>query len=290
VNISVIGAGRAGTALAVHWRRAGYEIVAISGLDKTKARGEEHLPGINFVADPSAAVEDAELIVLGVPDDAIAAVCEALAGDGALHAGQTVAHLSGATGLDALASAREKGAKVLGLHPLQTFPTVEAAVDRIEGSAIAVTVEEGDEETAELGDRLAADTGARAFRLDDKVKSLYHAAAVFASNYLVAVTAEAEELFKAAGLPEPRKLFMPLARASLDNVASLGPEAALTGPAARGDAGTVARNLEALSANAPQAIPAYVALADVALDLAEHSGRLSKDARTQVEEVLSEWK
>jgi predicted short-subunit dehydrogenase-like oxidoreductase (DUF2520 family) len=83
---------------------------------------------------------------------------------------------------------------------------------------------------------------------------------------------------------------MPLARASLDNVASLGPEAALTGPAARGDAGTVARNLEALSANAPQAIPAYVALAKVALDLAEHSGRLSKEARLPVEEVLAEWK
>jgi predicted short-subunit dehydrogenase-like oxidoreductase (DUF2520 family) len=290
MKIAVVGAGRAGTALAVHWRKAGHEIVAVSGRNKTAARAATYLPDVPFMPNPAEAAKAAEVVVVGVPDDAIVAVCESLATAGAVGAGQSVMHLSGASGLDMLASARAAGAHTMSFHPLQTFPTVEAAIDRLPGSAVAITTEDGDEDTALIGERLAADAGARAFRLDDNVKSLYHAAAVFASNYLVAVTAEAEELFKAAGLPEPNELFMPLVRASLDNVASLGPEAALTGPAARGDAGTVARNLEALAANSPQAIPSYVALARVALDLAEHSGRLAPEERAKVEEVLARWK
>jgi predicted short-subunit dehydrogenase-like oxidoreductase (DUF2520 family) len=290
MKIAVVGAGRAGTALAVHWRKAGHEIVAVSGRNKTAARAATYLPDVPFMPNPAEAAKAAEVVVVGVPDDAIVAVCESLATAGAVGAGQSVMHLSGASGLDMLASARAAGAHTMSFHPLQTFPTVEAAIDRLPGSAVAITTEDGDEDTALIGERLAADAGARAFRLDDNVKSLYHAAAVFASNYLVAVTAEAEELFKAAGLPEPNELFMPLMRASLDNVASLGSEAALTGPAARGDAGTVARNLEALAANSPQAIPSYVALARVALDLAEHSGRLAPEERAKVEEVLARWK
>src|SRR6266540_3786764 len=83
------------------------------------------------------------------------------------------------------------------------------------------------------------DAGGRSFRLADEAKPIYHAAAVFASNYLVAITALAEELFRDAGIPEPAELFLPLQRATLDNVAAIGPAAALTGPAVRGDAGTV---------------------------------------------------
>lgn len=285
----MIGAGRVGTALAVHWLRAGHEIVAVSGREQTAVRAAEFLAGVP-VMDAAAAARAAEVVVLGVPDHAIAETCSALASAGVLGKSQTVVHLSGATSLRALATAQGAGASVLCLHPLQTFPTVEAAVDRIPSSAIAVTAPPGDTEATALGERLVADARARAFTLPDDVKPLYHAAAVFASNYLVAVIAEAEQLFRGAGLPDPIELFMPLARASLENVASLGPEAALTGPAVRGDAGTVAGNLEALAANSPQAIPAYVALAQIALDLAERSGRLSAEARQPVEEVLSKWR
>ena len=134
------------------------------------------------------------------------------------------------------------------------------------------------------------DVGGQPFRLAEEAKPLYHAAAVFASNYLVAITALADGLFRDAGLPEPAELFLPLQRATLDNVAAMGPAAALTGPAIRGDAGTVAANLEALAKHAPEAVPAYVVLADVALDLAHRSGRLSTEARTAVEEVLDPWR
>src|SRR4029453_12035689 len=108
------------------------------------------------------------------------------------------------------------------------------------------------------GGRGAADVGGRSFRLADEAKPIYHAAAVFASNYLVAITALAEELFSEAGMPGPPELFLPLQRATLDNVATMGPSAALTGPAVRGDAGTVSANLEALGKHAPKGGPPHV--------------------------------
>jgi len=97
-------------------------------------------------------------------------------------------------------------------------------------------------------------------------------------------------LLREAGIEAPAPLYLPLVRATLDNVESIGADRALTGPAVRGDAGTIGRNLEALSVAAPDAIPAYVALARVALDLAEHAGRLPPEDRRRVEEALARWR
>ena len=227
-------------------------------------------------------------MIIGTPDDLIEPTASSLVDEGALGEGQSAIHLSGATSLGALSAPRAAGAEVLSVHPLQTFPDVDSALARIPGSGIAVTALS--EAGYDLGERLAADVGGRSFRLADEAKPIYHAAAVFASNYLVAITALADELFRDAGMPGPAELFLPLQRATLDNVATMGPTAALTGPAVRGDAGTVAANLEALAKHAPQAVPAYVALADVALDLAQRSGRLSTVGRAAVEGVLQPWR
>jgi predicted short-subunit dehydrogenase-like oxidoreductase (DUF2520 family) len=266
--------------------RAGHRIVAASGRNGSGARVERWLPGVPVVSGAEA-TEAADVVILGVPDDVIEAVSAELAKTGAFRAGQSVVHLSGATSLDALEMARLAGATVLSLHPLQTVPDVDAAIARLPGAAMAITAH--DEVGYALGERLATDSGGRPFRLPDERKPLYHAAAVFCSNYLVAVEGLAERLFRAAGLDDPVDLFAPLARATLDNVLEDGPAAALTGPAARGDAGTVRRNLDALRAHAPDAVQAYIALARVALDLAEHAGTLHAEARTRVEEALS-WK
>ena len=129
---------------------------------------------------------------------------------------------------------------------------------------MAVTADDAEGYT--IGERIADDLMARPFRLDDAKRPLYHAAAVFASNYLIVTGAIAEELFRRAGVPDPLAAMLPLQRASLDNVERLGAGAALTGPAVRGDAGTIERNLEALRASAPDAVGAYVELCRVALD------------------------
>ena len=287
MDVAVIGAGRVGTALGVLWSRAGHRIVAVSGGSATPERAAEHLPGVPVVGNAEAA-RDAGVVVIATPDGAIPAVCDEVVRGGAIGPGVAVGHVSGALALSALASARSAGATTFSLHPLQTCPTVEAAVERLPGAAFAVTSERAD--GFALAERLALDAGGRAFALDDEAKPLYHAAAVFASNYLVTVTALAYELERVAGVPDPAGALAPLQEATLANVGRVGPAEAQTGPAVRGDAGTVARNLEALARRAPQAVRPYVALADLALDLAERSGRLAADGREAVEEVLARWR
>ena len=112
---------------------------------------------------------------------------------------------------------------------------------------------------------------------------------MLASNDLVAVSALAAEAFAAAGIEDPVRAMRPLQRTTLDNVGEIGPARALTGPAARGDAGTIAKNLEALAREVPTAVAPYVTLARVALDLAVVRGSLAEADRAAVEEVLARW-
>jgi predicted short-subunit dehydrogenase-like oxidoreductase (DUF2520 family) len=286
MDVAVVGAGRVGTAIGVLLGRAGHRIVAVAGGAATEARAHAHLPGVP-VLSPEGAAAGASLVVVGTPDDAIEATVASLVAAGAVGPGTWVVHLSGALGLDALEPARASGARRLALHPLQTFPDVEAALERLAGSSIAVTADDG--EGFALGERLARDLGGRPFRLADDRRPLYHAAAVFASNYLVTTAGVAEALLAAVGVPDPAAALAPLQRASLDNVRAVGAGRALTGPVVRGDAGTIRRNLEALHEDAPELVPAYVGMARAALDVADRAGRLPPGARAAVEDVLAPW-
>jgi len=278
-----VGAGRVGTALAVLLGRAGHRIVGVAGRSGTAERAGRFLPGVPVLSAADAA-EAGDVVLIGTPDDRIAGMCSDLAARGAFRSGQWVAHLSGATSLDALAAAEGMGARTLSLHPLQTCPTVEAALQRIPGSAMAVTA--GGEEGLALGEELASDVGARPFQLADQARALYHAAGVFGSNYLVVAFALAERLMAEAGVDRPAEKLLPLAKAALDNAAEMGPGPALTGPVARGDAGTVVRTLAALQRDMPDVIPAYVTLAREAARLAAQAGTLDEVGRARLEEVL----
>jgi predicted short-subunit dehydrogenase-like oxidoreductase (DUF2520 family) len=284
MDVAVIGAGRVGTAIAVLLGRAGHRIVAASGREPSRERVARYLPGVPFV-DTRTAAGAAEVVFVAVPDDAIEPVVADVAE--AFRPGAWVLHLSGAARIGVMAPARDAGARPLGFHPLQTFPDVERAVARLDGCVVAVTAD--DEEGAGIGERLARDLGASPFRLDDELRPLYHAAAVFASNYLVATSALAVRLMGDAGVPDPAAAIAPLQRATLENVRDLGAAAALTGPAVRGDAGTIAGNLEAIATRAPDAVAPYVAMARVALDIAVDAGRLDEEHRVAVEEVLARW-
>jgi predicted short-subunit dehydrogenase-like oxidoreductase (DUF2520 family) len=240
------------------------------------------------LTDVAAIGRNAEAVAIGVSDDAIASVCEGLATGGAFVPGQFVFHLSGSLGLDVLAPAADTGAEVLSIHPLQSFPTVERGLATFEGSGVAVT--SAAESGAAFGEMLARDAGGVPFRIAEEAKALYHAAAVYCANYLVTVEAAAEDLFRRAGLEEPIPLFAPLARAVLEKALAEGPRDALTGPAVRGDAGTIQRNLEALKGAAPQYIRSYADLARLAAGIASETGRLDDEQRTRIEKLLDRWK
>ena len=287
MDVAVVGAGRVGTALAVLLGRAGHRIVAASGREDSRARVEAWLSDVPFLP-PAQAARAAQVVLLAVPDDAIAPACHEIAAAAGFAEGAFVAHLSGAAPLLALGPARAAGAHVLSMHPVQTVPDVESGIERLPGAHVAVTAWEVP--GFEVGERLASDWGGRPFRLSEERKPLYHAAAVFCSNYLVAVEGLAERLFRAAGVEDPLPAFAPLAEATLANVVRVGPAAALTGPVARGDAGTVRRNLEAIAAHDPDATAAYVALADAAIDLAVRGRRLGPEAVVGLREVLDGWR
>ncbi|MFL5790170.1 MAG: Rossmann-like and DUF2520 domain-containing protein [Actinomycetota bacterium] len=282
MRIAVVGAGTVGTAIAVRWRDAGHTITAVGGRGATRARAARWLPGVGVVPIEDAA-GGAEVVVLGVPDDVLPDVVVTVAAT--IDASTWALHLSGALGLGVLGPIERAGAGVLALHPLQTFADVEGAIDSLGGAAIAVTAR--DEEGAALGDRLGRDLGGTPFPLADENRALYHAAAVFASNYLVAASGAALDLFAAAGVPDASAAMHPLQAATLANVHRLGPSQALTGPAVRGDAGTIGRNLDAVAAAAPALVPAYVAMCRTAMDVA--GPRLSEDGRRAVEAVLARW-
>lgn len=284
MDVAIVGAGRVGTAVGVLLRAAGHTVIAVSGRGATRVRAAEFLPGVPVV-EAAQAVTAAALVVVAVPDDEIGPTTAAIA-EGC-RPGTWVAHCSGALGLDVLEAATTAGARRLSVHPLQTFPDVRRAIEELPGCAAAVTAD--DEEGYAMGEAIAHDLGARPFRLSDDARPLYHAAAVLASNDLVALSGLAARALEIAGVPDPVAALLPLQRATVENVGRLGPAAALTGPVMRGDAGTVDRNLTALAARLPRAVPAYVVLARAALDLATSAGRLGAERAAAVEEVLSRW-
>jgi predicted short-subunit dehydrogenase-like oxidoreductase (DUF2520 family) len=287
MEIAVLGAGRVGTSLAVLWSRAGHRIVAVAGGSSTRERAETHLPGV-AVLDPVEASKGAEVVVVATPDSTIADVCQRIVAAGSIDSGTAVAHVSGATGLDALDAAASIGATTFSIHPLQTIPSVEAGLDCLPGAGFAITATS--EQGRALAYRLAEDAGGKPFRVADDLKALYHSAGVFASNYLVTITAIAQRIEAEAGVRDAGEYLATLQDATLQNIRHWGAAEALTGPAVRGDAATVERNLEALAERVPEAVPSYVALAELTANIAARSGRLPAEGHRAVEEILAKWR
>ncbi len=285
--MAIIGAGRVGIAFGVLLERAGYHVVAASGRRASFERVRRYLPFAKFLQPPEASAA-ADVVLFAVPDDLIGPGCAAMAGQDAFRSGQFVLHASGSVGLDVLEPAAEAGAEILATHPLQSFPEVADGIERLPGSAIGVTART--ERGAAFGEELARAVGGEPFAVAEDAKPIYHAAAVFCSNYLVVVEGLAEELFALAGVEAGLAKAGPLAQTAFEAVMERGPAAALTGPAARGDVGTVVRTLDALADRAPDAAPAYAALAREAARLAARGGKLSDEGRRKLDEALDRWR
>jgi predicted short-subunit dehydrogenase-like oxidoreductase (DUF2520 family) len=271
LTVGVIGAGRVGAVLGAALAGAGHRVVAVSGLsDAAKARIARLLPDTaNLPADEVARVAT-DLLIISVPDDALATVVAGLAGTGALRPGQVVAHTSGAHGLAVLEPATARGARPLALHPAMTFTGRRADLDRLAGASFGATAPE---DLRPFATRLAADLGAAVEWVAEADRQLYHAALAHGANHLVTLVNEALDRLRDARVVHPERVLGPLLEAALQNTLRMG-DAALTGPVSRGDAGTVAQHLDRLAATAPESVPPYLALARRTADRAIASGRL----------------
>lgn len=271
LTVAVISAGAVGTAVGEALARAGHAVTAaVARSDASRARAALRLPQARLT-DAESAARDAELIILAVPDPELPGVVEQIAPH--VGPGRIIVHVAGSRGRAVLDPVALTGALTIAAHPAMTFAGSAEDTDRLTGCPWGVTV--GDELSRTVAELLISELGGRAIPIPEASRPLYHAAMAHGSNHLGAVVADAVELLAGAisdgGDPsathspgaardQAAALLGPLLEASLDNALKWGPRA-LTGPAARDDAGTVAKHLGVIGEELPRATPAYRALA-----------------------------
>jgi predicted short-subunit dehydrogenase-like oxidoreductase (DUF2520 family) len=282
LRVGVVGAGRVGAVLSAALRSAGHDVVAAAGeSDASLRRMAELLPGVPR-RKPTDVSRASDLLLLAVPDDMLRNVVTMLADSGAIHAGQLVLHTSGRHGLAVLAPARAVGARVAAVHPAMTFTGTALDLERLPGTVFGLTA---DAEERPVVESLVADLGGTPMWVPEEMRTLYHAGLAHGANHLVTLVTEAMEILSAAGAADPAGTLRPLLTAALDNALEQG-DAALTGPIVRGDLGTVRAHLEDITANAPQTLASYVALARATLDRAVTDGRVVPLRAARIRDLL----
>ncbi len=281
--IGIVGAGAVGTALGVALSRGGWPIHAVASRDPVRRERFRSLVDVTRVfADPEPILDEVELIILAVPDDAVASLAASLR----MYSGQAMIHTSGALGAEVLDAAMAAGTQTGAFHPLVAFADTERAVAALHGATVAI---EGDDQLAAMLADMAEAIGATPVRLAPGSKAAYHAAAVLAAGGVIALLDAIAELGRIAGLDEAGSLaiYGALVEGTLENARALGIRAALTGPMTRGDVGTLEAHLATLGVHAPRVLDLYVAAARRELDLAEARGVLAPDVSKKMREVLS---
>ncbi|QWW20777.1 DUF2520 domain-containing protein [Schaalia sp. 19OD2882] len=241
--VGVIGMGHVGPVIASALRAVGHGICAVSASSAASLeRAETMLPGVP-VLPPDQVVAASDLVFLAVPDDRIRPLVDGLASLGAWKRGQLVVHLSGAHGTDILDGAAQCGAIPLAIHPAMTFTGTSMDVARLEGTPFAVTASPM---VLPIAQALVVEMGGEPVEVAEGDRIAYHAGLAHGANFLTVIVLQALETLRQAGIDQPGGFVEPLFRAALDRALREG-TAAISGPVPRGDAGTVAEHVSALS-------------------------------------------
>jgi predicted short-subunit dehydrogenase-like oxidoreductase (DUF2520 family) len=294
-RLGFIGTGAVGSTLARALAGLGAQVTAVAAHSQSHAEAlAAVLPGGAAATTPQGVADASDVVVLAVPDDAIISLAQALS----LRPEQAVVHVSGARPASALGEAARRGARTAALHPLMTFPRlpldtpVEAILSHLAGCTWAL--EAADPNLASELTRLVYALDGQIIVLAPADRVPYHIAAVLASNYVVALVGAAVRLWSDMGVPQDDALraLLPLLRGTVESLGTVGLPAALTGPVARGDSGTIAAHLAWLREHtiSPPELAAleeaYVALARLALPLAQAKGTLTSQAVAQLDTLL----
>ncbi len=285
-RIALIGLGKVGTAMAVLLGKAGYPVVSLYDVSAEALGRAASLTGVPAAIGAFEAAAAADAVFITTADDRIHEVCRGLAARGCFRGGQTVVHMSGAGGLDLLEPARGAGALRASIHPMQSFADSATALENLPGSVFGVTA---DEPAREWAVRVVLSLGGTPFFVEEGNKALYHAAACMASNYLTTLIRQVETVYEAIGLSREEALgaFWPLVRGTLRNIEALGTAGALTGPVARGDAGTVEKHLRAFRETLPHLLEVYCVLGNLTVDLAREKGTLTPEQAERLQSIFS---
>jgi predicted short-subunit dehydrogenase-like oxidoreductase (DUF2520 family) len=260
-TLNMIGCGHVGKTLGRLWHASGsFALQDVLTRSPQSAAQAVRFIGAGRPLNGLAGLRSADLWLIATPDDAIETACEALAKTGLLGPDQVVFHCSGALPSSVLRAAAGCGAAVASVHPIKSFADPGFAAEHFAGTWCGI---EGDAAALALLDPACRAIGAHPVPIDPEFKSVYHGAAVFASNYLVTVLDLALQAYEKAGVPREtaQQLIEPLVRGTVENVFSVGTTAALSGPIARGDMATALKQYRALSAWNPRIGRVYKALA-----------------------------
>ncbi len=218
-----------------------------------------------------------------MPDDTLPGLVQGVARSTGFRSDQVVAHTSGRHGVAVLAPAAAHGAVTMAVHPAMTFTGTARDLDRLAGTRFGVTADPGH---LDLADALVRELGGTSLHVAEPDRDLYHAALAHGANHLVTLVADARDLLTRAGVADPAGTLRPLLQAALDNALEEG-SGALTGPVARGDAGTVAAHLRAISTVDPDSGDLYAALARHTAARAVADGRLRAADAAGLMDVLA---
>lgn len=281
VSLNIIGSGQVGTCFGLLFQQHGLSVQSVFN-----RRLESSLKAIDVIGSGRAAasleeMSPADITLVAVKDDALESVSNKIAQSALLRPSDLVFHCSGATPSSILAPLSASGTLIASVHPVMTFtdPVTDAA--RFAGTSCAI---EGDAPAVARLKDLFTSLGAACFQIDGHAKLLYHASAVFVSNYLHCLFDAGARCLEAAGLPREKasEILRPLITASLDNTLSFGPAAALTGPIARGDADLVTAQLSDLETYDSDLAAAYAALGTLAVELSHQKGAANPDDLNQI--------
>jgi predicted short-subunit dehydrogenase-like oxidoreductase (DUF2520 family) len=287
LSVGVVSAGRVGAVLGAALAAAGHRVIAASGVSRASTgRAAALLPDVPLVP-PDEATSGADLVLLAVPDDVLAGLVRGLAAAGCFRPGQIVVHTSGSHGVAVLDPATEQGVLPLALHPVMTFTGRAEDVARLAGACVAVTATVGQEAAWHVGEALVVEMGAEPVRVPEAVRPLYHAALAHGANHLITLVRDSVDVLEQAGVRPADRLVAPLLSAALDNALRHG-DRALTGPVARGDAGTVRTHLRELGAVDPDLAQTYRTLAARTARRAQRAGLLPTHAADEVRATLEE--
>jgi predicted short-subunit dehydrogenase-like oxidoreductase (DUF2520 family) len=282
LKLGFIGAGTVGTALAVLLKRQGYQVAAVYDIKPSAPdRLTASVKDCRVMANSQQVADTVDLTFITTYDDAI----ELVASQVKWSKGKSVVHCSGADSTAILENARQSGAYVGGFHPLQTFAGLQQAIENIPGSTFAI---EAEEPLCTTLKEMAKALGGSCIQLKASDKVAYHAAAVFASNYLVTLVKMSADLWRTFSIPSDQatKALLPLMKGTLHNIETIGLPQCLTGPIARGDTGTVRKHLNDIADKTPNLLNPYKELGLQTIPIALAKGKINKTQADEMETLI----
>ncbi len=286
-SFAIVGCGKVGTALGIFLARAGYTPAGFASKSLSSAK---HLADIifsnNFSDIPWNITRHADVVFITTPDSAIEDTCSAISRNAGFAENAVVLHCSGALASSVLSSAKTCNAWTGSMHPLQSFASADYRTNPFEGIIVSI---EGEGRAVNIAKTMAADLKGTVVTLLTEAKTLYHASAVVASNYLITLLDLAVQLIQEAGVnrQDAFNLLKPLVEGTLLNIEKFGVRKALTGPIARGDIKTVKKHIQEIEVKRPDLLPLYKLLGFYTADIALAEHAVSESTIKELKQITS---